>query len=121
MNVPCSPHFIGYGSTSFNHLYFECRRDIDQNLIQQLQSTFRSQGCRRDAETSVPVVATVTHSLPDLPRDFQAENLPKVLQKLICLHGKHRLYAAKKYLKEEEELWWPIAIYSPGTGSSRWK
>jgi hypothetical protein len=99
---------------------------IDEKNVARLQEIYRLEGCKRDnPENNVPVLvaenvlsATLHHS------GLTVEDLHKVGQppqlnlagstKLKCLHGRHRLEAAQRYLKRTENKWWIVDIFIDG-------
>ena len=80
------------------------RRPRNDDLVNQLFAAYEVQGCLRD---QWPLIAVI----PD-------DKLPKFiapregfLKKARCLHGFHRIEAAKAFL-EGDERYWPVQVYN---------
>ena len=109
-----------------DHLTFpnpiRCKGD---KIIEQLERTFAAEGCL-DEQHGVPAVIDDHILRAALNKTgLKVENLrvisgrqPPKLQfpentKLECLHGQHRVLAAKKYLPPAER-WWTVDLYGTG-------
>jgi hypothetical protein len=120
--------FKGAARVSFRHLEFPYpARQIDEKVIQQLLRDFDGEGCIREERSHwIPVVIdesilqTTLEKNSLTPETFKAKaDHPPILKlesgvKLECLHGQHRILAAKEHLAASH-WWWVIDIY--GTGS----
>ena len=101
-------------------------RAIDASNVARLQKIFELQGCLRlEPENNVPVLvlqddldaALKASSLqPEQLRGYEPIALAFEAKSLLCLHGKHRLEAAKKYFEyiEFEDTWWVVDLYTHG-------
>ena len=120
--------FKGAARVSIQHLEFpHPTRPIDRKAIRQLIREFDGEGCiREEASHRIPVVIDNSILQAALERlSLTAETFrskadhPPFLKlgsgvKLECLHGQHRVLAAKEHLAASQ-LWWVVDIY--GTGS----
>ena len=82
-----------------------------------------------DLEYHIPVIinnSLLRESLQKshiVNRDLLQQNVPPELDlppdySLRCLHGKHRIAAAKKFLYLPADKWWVVDLYSDGRPSS---
>jgi len=109
-----------------NHLTFpNLIRYKDDKIIEQLERIFAAEGCL-DEQHGLPAVVD-DHILRAAfhKTGLDVENVqvisgrkPPKLQfpeatKLECLHGQHRVLAAKKYLSPAER-WWTVDLYTTG-------
>lgn len=118
--------YRGSAQVSIEHLDFPhpCRH-IDTKVIEQLIRDFEGEGCIKDTNRIPAIIddsvlraglkklamsaesfKAVSNSVPpwlDLERDVRIE----------CLHGQHRILAAKKFLKSSKR-WWIVDFYSSG-------
>jgi hypothetical protein len=112
-----------------------CHRQVSRSNIDRLKRIFEREGClRADAENYVPCVIDAESlrtalSLSSLTaqqiRLSGEDSLPPPLllpdQSMIsCLHGQHRLLAAREYL-EEDDQWWTVDLYHTGKDFSQAK
>ncbi|CAL8575817.1 hypothetical protein XPA_001720 [Xanthoria parietina] len=103
-------------------------RQTDPKNIQRLLNIFRLEGCcRLEPRNRVPVLISepqyerLINQLPDKGvqlRDCNVEP-PETTwaEKLVCLHGKHRLEAARHYLGSGQK-WWIIDLYRDDIAAS---
>jgi Protein of unknown function (DUF3723) len=108
------------------HLHFPnpCRQ-VDRKVIKQLKRDFEGEGCIREKPTNwVPAIIdepTLQAVLGNLATGAEAvrvaskANPPKLNLgrevKLECLHGQHRILAAKEFL-DSSQRWWVVDLYS---------
>jgi hypothetical protein len=118
--------YRGSAQVSIEHLDFPhpCRH-IDINVIGQLIRNFEGEGCIKDTnripaiindsilyaglnklETSAESFKAISNSAP--PRLHLERGV-----KVECLHGQHRVLAAKKFL-DPSERWWIVDFYGSG-------
>ena len=103
-------------------------RQLDPKNIARLLGIFKLEGCRRlDPQHHVPALVskTVLNALLEQvpggqsglsPQDKSPVHVdPK--HDLKCLHGRHRLEAAKKYLHPDDK-WWIVNLYNDGNEAS---
>ncbi len=89
-------------------------RQFNENNVTTLLDFFRSEGCLRlDPEHHVPALISRSAVPPDLrpggePPRFDPQH------PVVCLHGRHRLEAARKFLTGNENRWWVVDLYSRG-------
>lgn len=99
-------------------------RQTDPKNIKRLLNIFKLEGCCRfEAQNHIPALIShdqyerLINGLPD--RGSQLKNCdvepPQTnsAETLVCLHGKHRLEAARRYLGSGEK-WWIVDLYSDG-------
>lgn len=126
-------HFRGSAKVRLRHLTFEQHPDVqsqptflDQKNVARLEKVFSIEGCLRlDPEHRVPVILDDK----DLERSLREANvangelfnakIPPTLSfphgySLRCLHGRHRIAAAQKFLLAGDK-WWIVDIYSEST------
>ena len=103
-------------------------RPIDPKLVKVLKRNFKGEGClQQDSIFSLPAIIddnSLTLALEELDVSadrFKADSilspakfeLPHNIQ-LACLHGQHRVAAAKQLLGSGNK-WWLVDIYGQGT------
>lgn len=127
-----SSHFRGRARVSLEFLHFSehSPRDLDSTNVQRLMGVYLEEGIKRlQHEHHVPAVIGIEDlsnalqisdlSLVDLLNSSQSKmprlSFPKGFR-LICLHGKHRIEAAKRSgCLRGEDRWWTVTLYSEGT------
>ncbi|KAF2182665.1 hypothetical protein K469DRAFT_443832, partial [Zopfia rhizophila CBS 207.26] len=123
-----SSKFRGRARVSLEFLYFSvhCPRDLDRSNVERLKGVYLREGVKRlEPKNHVPAIiskadlkSAIKHSgtsLSDLLNRPQ-ENLPRLKFppnfRLQCLHGKHRIDAAKESPRlKGEEKWWTVTFY----------
>ena len=89
-------------------------RQFNEKNVTTLLGFFRSEGCLRlDPEHHVP--ALVSRSA--VPQGVTPGGEPPRFDPeypVVCLHGRHRLEAARKFLVGNEDRWWVVDLYSRG-------
>ncbi|KAF1358854.1 hypothetical protein EJ07DRAFT_121843, partial [Lizonia empirigonia] len=123
-----SSHFRGRAKVPLEFLHFSehSPRQLDRGNVERLRDVFREQGVKRlTSGNHIPAVV----GKDDLERAVQLSGLslldilngsqdkPPLLRfpdgfRLECLHGKHRVEAAKL------SAWWTVTLYSAGTPSA---
>jgi len=99
-------------------------RPLDPKNVARLVKIFNLEGCfRREPEHYVPALISpkaldvaLTQANCNAGELFAVTEEPVSLElsnSLICLHGRHRLEAAKQYL-DTEDKWWVVDLYSDG-------
>jgi hypothetical protein len=102
-------------------------RELDPKNVERLSEVFSHDGCRRlDIRNHVTAVVSrqhlavalqtagvTTRSLKTSPLD-QYPLLEFSVGQIQCLHGQHRLVAAKEQLPPPEQ-WWTVDLYLDGT------
>lgn len=118
---------IGY---SLRSLRFESQqrkpRQVDMKNVDRILAIFELQGCLRlIPENHVPTLVSLTtlaaivQRLPEGqtllgPSGSKPAILSDVPDDLLCLHGQHRVEAAKRFLPAREK-WWIVDLYAKGT------
>lgn len=124
-NVLADNRFIGTARADISYLTFIEGRQIDNQIVEKLITVFQQKRCRRyEPENYIPVLITKEN----LKRALKASKLkraalqspakdgslrflkPAKNQELFCLHGRHRIEAAKKFLPDTDQ-WWTIRVY----------
>lgn len=89
-------------------------RQFNEKNVTTLLDFFRSEGCLRlDPEHYVP--ALISRSA--VPRGLHPGGEPPRFNPehpVVCLHGRHRLEAARKIFTGDEDRWWVVDLYSRG-------
>ena len=99
-------------------------RQLDPKNVARLLGVFQLEGCRRlEPQNHVPALISqaVWHTLLEhLPGGQSSLNPPNGApvqvdpqHDLKCLHGRHRIEAAKKYLHPDDK-WWIVDLYTDG-------
>ncbi len=119
--------FKGTARVPITHLDFPHPvREIDRKAIKQLIRDFEGEGCIRE-EPSHRIPAVIDDSILEEALEkisltaeaFKAKaDNPPILKlssgvKLECLHGQHRVLAAKEHLAASQ-WWWVVDFYGTG-------
>ena len=120
-------HFKGYARVMLHDLRFHTGRQLDEKNVERLSRVFDALGCHRgDRRYALPVVVegSVLHqtfnsgscnsqcSLSQPAVDLPLISAPNG-EKILCLHKKHRVHAAKQVLPAHEQ-WWTVEVYDSG-------
>jgi hypothetical protein len=123
--------YRGRARVSLEHLYFPVHhpRDLDRSNVARLKDVFLREGVRRSKpENHVPAIVSLNDlsvalacsgkSLSDLVNGSQ-DNPPRLTfppnYLLRCLHGKHRIAAAKESTcLRDDNRWWTVTFYLDG-------
>ena len=123
-------NFRGSAKINLKHLTFDDTSYLDPKNIDRLEKNFELEGCLRlDLEHHIPAIINDSVLRESLQKshivngDLLQQNLPPKLdlppdENLRCLHGKHRIAAAKKFLYLPADKWWVVDLYSDGRPSS---
>jgi hypothetical protein len=113
-------HCKGYARVNINNLEFHSARDLDDQNVDRLLGIFRLRGCQRDdPANAVPVVvedqtlADISSALSQNPIGARTVPLSGTV-KLQCLHGRHRISAARRFLPASDK-WWTVKVFDHGT------
>lgn len=127
-----SSHFRGRAKVPLEFLHFSehSPRDLDRGNVERLMDVYRGAGVKRlQNEHHIPAVVgkndllSAIHlsglSLVHLLNSSQ-DNPPRLTFpegfRLKCLHGKHRVEAAKlSACLQGQDRWWTVTLYSEGT------
>jgi Protein of unknown function (DUF3723) len=104
----------------FPHPY----RQIDASIIERLKRDFEGEGCIRTTNRIPAVIdgTTLQAQLQKLTLETEifragsSENPPRLSlgsTKLECLHGQHRILAAREFL-DASERWWIVDLFGTG-------
>ena len=104
-------------------------RQLDPKNVARLLGIFKLEGCRRlEPQNHVPALISRTSLnalLEYVPGGLSSLNLHDETpvhvdpnHDLTCLHGRHRIEAAKKYLHPDDK-WWIVDLYADGKMSPR--
>jgi Protein of unknown function (DUF3723) len=116
--------FKGTARVSITHLDFpHPTRQIDDKIVKQLIRDFEGEGCiREEPSHRIPAViddSILEEALEKIPLTAEAFKAkvddPPILKlrkgvKLECLHGQHRVLAAKEHLAASQ-WWWVVDLY----------
>ena len=121
-------HFRGTAKVKLKHLKFEEHLTLfDPSNVSRLVNIFKLEGCARlDPDHHVPVVIHESQLKSALGQSHASEaDLLKPLQTeppelffpsgftLTCLHGQHRIAAAREFLLPGDQ-WWIVDLYVSG-------
>ena len=113
--------FLGIARIELKWLHFALT-EVDSKQVQRLRIRFSKDCCRLDPGNHIPAIidqgdlksALLVSNLPDrLPKTLRAD-YPQLTfwpdYRLECLHGRHRLEAAKLALSSQDR-WWIVDLY----------
>ena len=121
--------YLGRAKILIHRLVFEadksCEvRPLDGKNVSRLHRIFELEGCSRlDPDNHVPtlikrkVLADALGNGGSLDVSLGGCGEPSLLEveePLVCLHGRHRLAAAKQYFFQPEQKWWIVDLYLDG-------
>lgn len=117
--------YKGTARIGLEWLYFR-EKDLDITHVQELQSLFRKDCRRLDARNHVPAIIDQHHldsalRVSEIREDVlfmnSQHNIPELIfwsgYQLECLHGRHRIQAAKQVLSPSNK-WWTVDLYLAG-------
>ena len=118
----------GYAKVRLEDLDFEQNREPDYKTVERLKNVFEEEGCdRANPANFLPALVKLESLqglavLADLCQFLDSMiSAPLITlgpeEKLTCLHGKHRILAAKKVLCRSDQ-WWVVALYDDGMTTS---
>jgi hypothetical protein len=131
-----SSHFRGRAKVPLEFLYFpeeHSLRDLNRESVEKLMGKYRDEGVKRlQHDHQIPAVigsddlskAVSLSGLSTIQLLNSSQDKPPLLTfpkgfRLICLHGKHRLEAAKlSGCLQGQDRWWTVTLYSEGTPST---
>jgi hypothetical protein len=116
-----SHNFRGTVRVRLNQLQFSSSvRPLDQKIVHALKRDFRAEGCLQHQKCcSIPALITesdfsaILEHLRLTPEALKiAEPQPEIPSavQLECLHGQHRISAARDFLPLSEH-WWLVDLY----------
>jgi len=109
-------YFLGNAQVQLQNVDFAPGvRDFDKANVDRLVNIFRLEGCQRDDPTHfVPGLIAREHLGPEWQQLLEPQRLSLPTSVVMrCLHGKHRILAAKEVLPPHEQ-WWNVALYDEG-------
>ena len=121
--------FSKYKSKYKSSIY--TKKPLEYKVVERLFNIFTSDiGCQQTVENAIPAVAKIEHlqwdriSTPgDSTRDcgpFAMLRQKEIEQShLICMHGQHRIAAAKQYFglfPQRSREWWLVKLYDESIG-----
>jgi hypothetical protein len=121
--------FRGKAKVNLQYLYFPFdSSDPDVSNINRLKTIFKKERCRNclpinriaaeieddsfNESLQISNIGSPSLLLLDGKDSFHELKFPPGFQ-LKCLYGKHRILAAREYIKEEAKKWWIIDLYLP--------
>ena len=106
-------HFVGYARIGIDDIKFGSGRDRDNRNVKRLVTILERSCERENPANAISVVAEKgplsnvfrqnLHSSPSV--SLVPSQLPFLDNKVVCLHGKHRIYAARKILRNSDRCW----------------
>lgn len=121
VDAQLSKHFKGFGRISFDSIDFDSGRDLVIENVQRLVDIFRLEGCDRSAPANAisgvieeNIIEEQINTSVHVPRTptYQTDP-PFITSRILCLHGKHRICAARRFLVPTDH-WWTVKLYSSG-------
>lgn len=109
--------FLGFARVKLEYLRFDSGvRDYDKSNIDRLRMIFRDEGCQRENRKHyIPAVVPSAILGSWRPKGEELSDLtPPAGETILCLHGKHRVLAAREFLSHRDQ-WWNLQIYNEGT------
>ncbi len=119
--------FKGLARVKLSALKFDQQghRELSANIVARLHKIFAIEGCLRlDNENFISAVITsdaLRNAIAESNLESQSlcqqddGSIPFLgLASVDCLHGLHRVAAARGYLDENDQ-WWTVRLYSDGT------
>ena len=107
-------HFLCHAMVDITQMSFESGiRNFDEANVKRLLGIFKEEGCHRDNPTAyIPALAPDTETSPwcEIGERLQDLRAGRGLHVFRCLHGKHRVLAAQRFLPRREQ-WWTVALY----------
>lgn len=116
--------FRGYIVLSLAQIDFDSGRELQPDIVRRLRERFALQGCQRhNTENAIPAIVE-----PELLRDsylsIGVASIPLSVSHaialgvvscdpVVCLHGKHRIHAARSLLFRDD-AWWVVKVFDPG-------
>lgn len=122
-----SLNFKGSVRIMIRHLRSKSAREVDEKNVERLVQVYRLEGCQRmdpmhyvpatiESETFVKAVSAAGLDQVALQQPHDEPpllDLPSTCT-VTCLHGKHRLLAAEKFLPASQH-WWTVNLYDEST------
>ncbi|KAA8622017.1 DUF3723 domain-containing protein [Pyrenophora tritici-repentis] len=126
-----SSHFRGRARVPLEFLHFSehSPRDLDRGNVERLMGVYRDEGVKRlQCEHHIPTIIgkddllsavhlsglSLVHLLNSSQDDPPRLTFPEGFR-LRCLHGKHRIEAAKlSACLQGQDRWWTVTLYSEG-------
>lgn len=112
------PHLFlrGYARIPISNLRFDTGREEDGNITSRLIKIFKSpRGCQN--EDPANLISIVLEDDIDLQLSKAIHDAPLLdtrhVQAFTCLHGRHRVLAARKVLPARDR-WWIAKVYDRG-------
>ncbi|KAK3045703.1 hypothetical protein LTR09_012748 [Extremus antarcticus] len=111
-------HFVGYARISIDDIDFESGRDKDNRNVTRLVGILE-RSCERENPANAISVVVEKGSLTEAHhKDLHSSTgvslipsqLPFLHTKVVCLHGKHRIFAAREILSNSDR-WWIAKIF----------
>ncbi len=118
-------HFVGYARISIDDIDFESGRDKDNRNVKRLAGILE-RSCERDNPANAVSVVVEKGPLTEAQhKDLYSSTgvslipsqLPFLHTKVVCLHGKHRIFAAREILSSSDR-WWIAKIFDSGRNTS---
>ena len=115
-------HFQGYARVELDNIDFSSGRDLEDQNVNRLIRVFELEGCKRESTANAISVLVEKNAIEEAHaqqcsssaaiHSINPTQLPLLNAKVLCLHGKHRIHAARKFLPCRD-WWWTVKIFSP--------
>lgn len=112
--------FKGFVRIGLSNIEFCTARDLNEDNVKRLEGIFELVGCQRDDPANAIPVILGSDCVADVACHERVESsytspsrLPFVTTKVICLHGKHRIHAARRFLPAPDQ-WWVAKVFDTG-------
>lgn len=118
-------HFVGYARISIDDIDFESGRDKDNRNVKRLVGILE-RNCERENPANAISVVVETEFLTEAHRkdlhlstgvSLLPSRLPFFHTRVVCLHGKQRIFAAREVLSNSDR-WWIAKIFDSGRNTS---
>ncbi len=115
---------INLSALNFDHSLRHNHRELSDKVVERLRKIFTTEGCLRlDDENHISavvdsgVLATALSvaglGMESLRRGDDGFIPHLIISSVKCLHGLHRIAAAKAHLDDNDQ-WWAVRLYSDG-------
>ena len=112
-------HFWGYAQMSIADIDFP-HDAKDEVGINRIIESFQAQGCHHDLSTYAAVIMMDRKACMNNPMihfDPDSSSIGRIILdpdiRVLCLHGKLRMLAAKRFLPLADQ-WWTVRVFDSG-------
>ena len=91
---------------------FTLRQKIDTQIVKRIEKLFHN-GILDQASYPIPA------DIRDMPSSIDINTKCCITEDISCLHGMHRVAAAKNFIVKNAEKWWYVNVYQGLTNNQR--